>query len=67
MCRNTLNYNKMELLELTAETNHGDFSIGYFYTVDEAIKAAIIDKNSSNGIYCTTGRVNYIFDEDIVA
>ena len=52
------------LQELKAETNQGTFSIGYFENKEQAIEAAQIDKDSENGIYCLSGIVKYVFDED---
>ena len=56
----------MELIELKAETNNGTFSIGNFENKHEALKAAKIDKESENGIYCLSGKVDYVFDEEII-
>ena len=62
-----LKTDKMELLELKAETNNGTFSIGNFENIEEAKKAVEIDKNSENAIYCISGKVEYVFDEEIIA
>ena len=56
----------MELLELKAETNNGTFSIGSFENIEEAKKAVDIDKNSENAIYCISGKVEYVFDEEVI-
>jgi hypothetical protein len=54
----------MVLHELKAETDRFTFEIGNFETKEEALKAATDDKKSPNGIYCTTGSVEYWFDEE---
>jgi len=56
----------MKLLELKAETNNGTFLIGNFENIEEAKKAVDRDKNSENAIYCITGEVQYIFDEEVI-
>ena len=61
-----LKTDKMELLELKAETNNGTFLIGNFETIEEAKKAVEIDKNLENAIYCISGKVEYVFDEEII-
>ena len=56
----------MELLELKAETNNGTFSIGNFSNIEDAKKAMLNEKNSENGIYCLSGKVEYVYDEEII-
>ena len=54
----------MELFQLIAEANGMTFEIGNFETKEEAREAVRLDKSSKNGIWCTTGRVVYLFDEE---
>lgn len=55
-----------QLKELKAETNNGTFSIGNFRNKNEALKVAVEDKNSESGIYCLSGKVEYVYDEEVI-
>ena len=52
--------------QLQAETNNGDFEIGFFNTLAKAKEAAESDKNCNSPIYCLSGEVVYVWNEEIL-